>query len=339
MVLDEEAQAGADVLLRIAAELEIPDIVKNHGAPISLSDLSAAVEVPADKLYRIMRFLIHHRIFKKTERPESKVSNDVVYYTHTPLSLLLTMDNVGPFMLLQGGPDRMSRGIMEVLKSRNCPDCKTPNRESTWGDPGYATKEFTDAMACHATVATSVIIENCPEAFRGIGTLVDVGSRHGMALGMLIKAFPWIKGISFDLPVIVAKAPPVDGVQFVRGSMLETIPKADAIMLMWILHHWSDEACINILKKCKAVPADTGKAMFSKADQIGNRLIIVEAILNEEDEYTSARLSLDMIMMATMIEGKERTYKEWVHLLMAAGFSKHNVRDIKTLVSVIEAYP
>ncbi|PIN04440.1 Hydroxyindole-O-methyltransferase [Handroanthus impetiginosus] len=243
MVLDEEAQARADVwkcafgfiksrVTRITVELKIPDIVKNHDGPISLSDLSAAVDVLADELYCIMRFLIHHRIFKKAERLERKVSDDVVYYTHTPLSLLLTMDNMGPFMLLQGGSDRMSMGIMEILKTRNCPDCKTPNSKNTWSDPGYATKEFTDSMACHVRVATSPIIQNCPEAFRGIGTLVDVGGRHGMALAMLIKAFPWIKGITFDLPEIVAKAPPVDGVQFVGGSTFETIPKADAIMLM-----------------------------------------------------------------------------------------------------------
>nr|QAX90925.1 caffeic acid O-methyltransferase [Catalpa bungei]QAX90965.1 caffeic acid O-methyltransferase [Catalpa bungei] len=352
MVLDEEAQARADVwkyafgsintkVMIVVVQLQIPDIMKKHGGAISLSDLSAAVGVPADNLYRIMRFSIHHGMFKKTEPPQRKVSDDVVYYAHTPLSLLLTIDNVGPFILLQGaGPHGNFGGLtVAALKIGNRPDFKTLNGNSNgngngngnWDDPFYATKVYTDAMACHARVATSAIIKNCPEAFRGIRTLVDVGGRHGMALSMLIKGFPWIKGIAFDLPEVVAKAPPVDGIQFVGGSMFEAIPKAEAIMLMWILHDWSDKACIDILKKCKeAIPADTG------------RVIIAEAVIKEdeeEDEYTGAQLSLDMIMMDLHIEGKERTYKEWAHLLKAAGFSRHNVKNMKTLVSVIEAYP
>lgn len=97
------------------------------------------------------------------------------------------------------------------------------------------------------------------------------------------------------------------------------------------MHDWSDDLCIEILKKCKeAVPSETGKVM------------IVDAIIDENgegDEYTGARLALDMVMMATTVEGKERTYREWTHLLNAAGFSRHTVKNIKTIESVIVAYP
>lgn len=90
--------------------------------------------------------------------------------------------------------------------------------------------------------------------------------------------------------------------------------------------------CIDILKKCKeAIPKETGK------------VIIVEAIFDEEggegDEFTGARLSLDMVTMAVTAKGKERTYKDWAHLLAAAGFSRKNVKSIKSVVSVIEAFP
>ncbi|KAL0281849.1 UNVERIFIED_CONTAM: 3'-hydroxy-N-methyl-(S)-coclaurine 4'-O-methyltransferase 2 [Sesamum angustifolium] len=48
--------------------------------------------------------------------------------------------------------------------------------------------------------------------------------------------------------------------------MFESVPKADAVMLMWILHDWSDSLCIDILKKCKeAVPAETGKVIIVEA--------------------------------------------------------------------------
>lgn len=98
----------------------------------------------------------------------------------------------------------------------------------------------------------------------------------------------------------------------------------------WILHDWSDALCIEILKKCKeAVPADTGK------------LIIVEAVIDEEggDEYTGARLALDMTIMSVTENGKERTATEWGQLLDAAGFSSHTIKHMKAIESVIEAYP
>uniref|UniRef100_M1D3K7 Resveratrol O-methyltransferase n=1 Tax=Solanum tuberosum TaxID=4113 RepID=M1D3K7_SOLTU len=42
---------------------------------------------------------------------------------------------------------------------------------------------------------------------------------------------------------------------YVGGDMFKSIPCADTTLLKWILHDWSDEECIKILKKCKeAIP-------------------------------------------------------------------------------------
>ncbi|KAG8372808.1 hypothetical protein BUALT_Bualt12G0105500 [Buddleja alternifolia] len=338
MVLDAEAQARADVweyafgflktiVVKCAVQLEIPDLLEKRGTedPISLPELSSLLGCPADPLHRIMRFLAFHGIFKSS-------SSSSVYYAPTELSRHLTRDNMGPFILLQ--LPGMVRGISaEALRSGENPDLKAANGEDTWTDSEFGNhmQVFSDAMACHARSTVSAIIDNYPEGFKGIGRLVDVGGRHGMALGMLVKAFPWIRGVSFDLEEVVSMAPPRDGIEFVGGSMFESVPKADAVMLMWILHDWSDKSCIDILKKCReAVPADTGK------------VIIVDAVIDEVgegDEYTGARLGLDMVMMAATVKGKERTYKEWAYLLSEAGFSRHSVTNIHTIESVIEAYP
>lgn len=241
-LLDEEAQARADVwnyafgfintrVVKCAVELQIPDILENHSGPISLSDLSSAVGCPPQSLHRIMRFLIHRRIFKTTQPPETTAGGGV-YYGQTPLSRLMTRDNMAPFMLLHGNPPS---GITpEALRTGQRPDLKSVNGEDTWTDPAFGNhkKLFTDAMARHARVAVTAMVENYPTAFEGIGSLVDVGGRHGMAVSMVVKAFRWIRGIAFDLPEIVAHAPPLDGVLFVGGSMFDSVPQADAIMLM-----------------------------------------------------------------------------------------------------------
>ncbi|KAK4403522.1 Acetylserotonin O-methyltransferase [Sesamum angolense] len=342
--MDEEAQARVDVwkyaygfdamrVVKCVIELGLPNVLENHGSPMTLSQLSSAVGCPETSLYRILRFLTHNGIFKKLRNSTHDPASSV-FYAQTPLSRLLTRDNMGPFVLLQAGPPGQQFGMSaKDLKAGKGSGLEAASSEDIiWNGEVDATydKLFQEFLACHARASTKAITDDCPEAFQGIGRLVDVGGHEGTAVGMLVKAFPWIKGINFDRPEVVSGAPPIDGIEHVGGNMFESVPKADAVMLMWILHDWSDSLCIDILKKCKeAVPAEIGK------------VIIVEAVIDEEggDEYTGARLALDMTVMATTVNGKERTAKEWGQLLDAAGFNRHTVKRMKAIESVIEAYP
>ena len=89
-----------------------------------------------------------------------------------------------------------------------------------------------EAMASDAKVAVPAIIHGCPEVFDGLGSLVDVGGGNGTTLQMLLKAFPWLRGIHFDLPHVVSNAPEFHGVERVGGDMFQGVPKADAAFLM-----------------------------------------------------------------------------------------------------------
>nr|QAX90923.1 caffeic acid O-methyltransferase [Catalpa bungei]QAX90962.1 caffeic acid O-methyltransferase [Catalpa bungei] len=345
--MDEEAQARVQIwnyalgfnsmrAVKCAIELGLPDVLENHGGPMTLSQLSATVGCPIPALRRLLRFLTHNGIFKKELNLSKSQDPESSYYSQTALSRLLTRDKMAPFVLLQADPPKvqyigltandLKAGKGSGLDNLACSEDMMWNYEL---DPAYD-KLFHDFLTYHAKIATTALIDYCQEVFEGIGCLVDVGGHEGMAIGLLVKAFPWIRGINFDLPDVIAGASAIDGVEHVGGNMFQSVPKADAVMLMWILHDWSDNLCIDILKKCKeAVPADTGK------------VIIVEAVIDEEggDEYTSARLAMDITMMTVTTKGKERTYKEWAHLLNAAGFSKHTIKHMKAVESVIEAYP
>nr|WOF00838.1 flavonoid O-methyltransferase 3 [Dracocephalum moldavica] len=335
MVLDEISQAEADiwkfafgfitkVAVKTSVNLQIQEALAKHGGSASLSDLAAEVGIPHDHLRRIMRFMIHQGIFKHA-------GDD--HYSDNALSRLLTRDKMAAFMLLHGDPPPTLSGLTaDTLRTGKRPDVKPSDGEDTWTDAAYGNhmKVFTDAMEAHARVTTSKIVANHPEVFKGMTSVVDVGGRHGMALSCLLQAFPSVRGICLDLPEVVAKAPPRPGVEFVGGSMFESVPKADAIMLMWVLHDWSDSSFVEILKKCKEAIPPYGK------------VIIVDAVVDEDgsgDEYYGARLALDMIMMATTVQGKERTHKEFIRLLDEAGFRRHTVKNIKTVEHVIEAYP
>ncbi|MBA0701867.1 hypothetical protein Goari_020537 [Gossypium aridum] len=114
-----------------------------------------------------------------------------------------------------------------VLDSGNSP-FETANGKDIWSyaeeNPGHS-KLIDEAMACDARVAVRALIEGCPRVFDGIKSLVDVGGGNGTALSMLVKEFPWMHGINFDLPHVVAVAPKVDGIENVGGDMFECVPK------------------------------------------------------------------------------------------------------------------
>lgn len=101
--------------------------------------------------------------------------------------------------------------------------------------------------------------------------------------------------------------------------------------MQWTLHDWSDEECVEILRKCReAVPEEKGKVIIAEA-------VIVEG--EEDDKYSNVRLALDMVMMAHTEKGKERSLQEWEAVIKGAGFSRYTVKHIGSIISVIEAYP
>ena len=72
-------------VVKCAIELGIPDILENHETPMTLAELASKIGCNQSSLYRIMRFLIHYKIFQ--EKPVFETS---VGYAQTPLSRLLT---------------------------------------------------------------------------------------------------------------------------------------------------------------------------------------------------------------------------------------------------------
>ncbi|XP_016501528.1 acetylserotonin O-methyltransferase-like [Nicotiana tabacum] len=323
--------------VKCAIELGIPDFLENHQKPITLNQLSSALGCSSSNfLYRILRFLINRGIFK-----EESTGHGEIGYVQTPLSRLLRRDggnSMAALVLLEASPVMLAPWHFlnaRVLAKGNTAAFSAVHGKDVWEyaetNPEHS-KLINDAMACHARVAIRAIIDNCPEIFKGIETLVDVGGGDGTTISLLVKTFPWIRGINFDLPHVVSVALPCHGVRHVEGNMFDSIPKADAAFLMSVLHDWSDEKCIQILKNCiKIIPKDTGK------------VIIVEVVLEKErggnEKLKDVGFMLDMVMMAHTTNGKERTAKEWAHILTAAGFNRHCIKHINAIASVILAYP
>ena len=103
------------------------------------------------------------------------------------------------------------------------------------------------------------------------------------------------------------------------------------LLLQSILHDWSDEDCIKILKQCK-------KAVPSKED--GGKLILIEMVVNFNlgcPNSAETQLLIDMHKMVHTT-GKQRNEDEWKKVFINAGFTGYKIMPEFGLRSVIEVY-
>ncbi|KAK7349368.1 hypothetical protein VNO77_06684 [Canavalia gladiata] len=170
---------------------------------------------------------------------------------------------------------------------------------------------FMVAMSNRASLIMKKIVESY-KGFEDMNRVVDVGGGLGASLSVITSKYPHIQGINFDLPHVIEHASPFPGVEHVGGDMFESVPEGDAILMKCVLHDWSDEWCLKVLKNCYAAIPNDGK------------VIVVDGILPFEPETTNTVKSIsqfDVLMMSTNPGGKERSEEEFMALAKGAGFS------------------
>ncbi|XP_020203601.1 anthranilate N-methyltransferase isoform X2 [Cajanus cajan] len=170
---------------------------------------------------------------------------------------------------------------------------------------------FNKAMLSITTIVMKRILEFY-QGFNNINRLVDVGGGLGINLKLITSKYPNLHAVNFDLPHVIQHAPTYPGVEHVGGDMFVSVPNGDAIFMKWILHDWSDEHCLKLLKNChKAIPSD-------------GKVIVVDSVLPALPETTTTSKSgfqSDLLMMTQNPGGKERTQNEFMELALGSGFS------------------
>ena len=163
--------------------------------------------------------------------------------------------------------------------------------------------------------------------------IVDVGGGEGILLLHLLRACPTLHGTVFDLPhvVEVAKRHAIweglaDRFEGVGGSFFDDVPPSgDALILSRILHDWSDEACLRILRGCRAAMTP------------GAELLILERIIGDGAGQRSDKEA--DVHMYVVLGGKERTLDEFTALLNASGFALDLVIDTTTTNQIVVGRP
>ncbi|TKY50287.1 Isoflavone 7-O-methyltransferase [Spatholobus suberectus] len=325
--------------IKWAIDLGIPDIIHKHGQPITLPELVSALKVPQAKatcVQRLMRLLAHNDFFAIINTDDG--SNEA--YALTPPSQVLVNDTdhcLSSMVKLLNNPTLV--GSYHQLGEWTCGEDLTII-ETALGPGCYwdfihqdATqmKMFNEAMESDSHIVR-LALRDCKSVFEGLDSIVDVGGGTGNTAKIIGEAFPKLKYIVLDLPQVVAGITGSNNLSFVGGNMFKSVPQADAVLLKWVLHNWSDDDCIKILKNCKEAIAGKGE---------GGKVIIIDIVINEkQDEHkmTEMKLLFDIVMM-TYHNGKERSEKDWKRLFVEAGFKSYKLFPAFGFRSLIELYP
>nr|XP_043636749.1 trans-resveratrol di-O-methyltransferase-like [Erigeron canadensis] len=338
--------------LKCAIQLEIPDIINGHGAPMLLSELVDALSINKERtpfVYRLMRILVHSGFFVKQNIGKTRYGNDNEVedneknegYLLAPASRYLLKEeplSVRPFLLAMLDPILMNpwQDMSKWFKNDDANPCHTTHGAMLWeltSQESGLNHLFNEGMASDARLVTDdAVLKHYKNVFQGLSSIVDVGGGTGTAVKAIAEAFPGVNCIVFDLPHVIDGLVGSKNLSYASGDMFEAIPKADAVLLKWILHDWSDQECIKILKQCR-------EAIPSKEN--GGKLIIIDMVIKHDphdNQSLETQLFFDMLMM-TVTKGRERSEKEWAMLFLDAGFSEYKIHPVLGLRSLIEVYP
>ncbi len=308
------------------AELGVADHIQ-AGTPRSAAYLARATATHERSLYRLLRFLASHGLFRETGSGE---------FDHTPLSVALRSDADGSFRAaaqLFHHEFRAWDGLDHAVRTGK------PGFDAVFGRPLFdhiaAHPELApllDAgMTCMHGYETAAMLEAYD--FGAVHVLADIGGGNGSLIGAVLRRYPQMRGILFDLDHVVGRAKEnlkqcgvADRCQVIEGSFFETIPAgADAYLFRHIIHDWTDEQSVQILGHCRKVIRNDG------------RLLLVECVIPPGNEPSIAK-DFDMTMM-TFPGGVERTESEFRSLFKQAGFDLASVTPTTTMVSVVEGRP
>ena len=149
-------------------------------------------------------------------------------------------------------------------------------------------------------------------------TIADIAGGRGHLLRAILKSSPKTRGILFDQPHVVAAVAPENGEKLtvVGGNFFtDAMPKADAYLLMNIIHDWPEAESVQILS-----------AIRRDMPQHARVLIIETVVPHAPGPHLSKEL--DIVMMA-LPGGIERTQEEYAAL--AAKCALRLVRTVDTL--------
>ncbi len=309
--------------IHVVAELGVADHV--GAAPVAAAEIAERTQTHARSLERLLRYLSAYRIFEEPEpgRFRGTALSDVLRRDH-PESIRPNLRRIGEAWWNAAG---------HMIHSLRTGESAFPHAngvsffEYLAGDPEQQ-KRFDEGMAQTSDADDAAVAEAYD--FSRFRRIVDVGGGRGGLLAQILTRAPAAQGVLFDQPQVVAQPGRLaegrllDRCELVGGDVFSAVPEGgDCYMIKGMLHDFSDDACVDILRNCRQAMAGDG------------RVLVAERFLPSSGEGPHPILTLDIQMMV-LLSGRERTEAEWHEIFRRAGLAIVGVHDTAADFTVVE---
>ena len=308
--------------------------------------LASNLHIPnADKLFRLLSAAASFGVL--TVRQDHR-SNTVTFHNNA-LSAVLRQDHPNTVThTIKGGVQSLYLPfglIAEGLRQDKVP-FELAHGEDMWqylnARPDVE-HEFSLAMASQDKMGIHAVLTDFN--WSAYSKVIDVGAAYGTFLAAVLQQNIEVSGTLCDLPRVTAKAKQhwlshydtlMQRASFVECNFLHLgkLPKPEAprsaYVLRDILHDWSDDKVLVILKHLRHAIGDDSTAS----------VLLIESVLQGiiADVDPSVKYLLDITMLVA-VDGKERSEQEFGALLQQTGFHLKTVHQTRGLYRVIEAAP
>lgn len=317
-VLQLAGAAWASRCLHLVAQLGIADHIAE--TPQSTESLAKATGTQPDALYRVLRLLASLGIFEWKDGA----------WGHSEASRFLRSDQPGSlrdYVRMLGLP--IFWGAFEDLEYSLRTGRSAFAKRHEGGVFAYLAQHAEESRIFDAAMTSKShrdIAAILPAYdFSQFGTIADIAGGRGHLLRAILKQSPQTQGILFDQPHVVAAVVPDKGEKLtvIGGDFFaDSMPKADAYLLMNIIHDWADEESIRILSGIrKHMPANA-------------KVLLIETVVPATPGPHLSK-ELDIVMMV-LPGGKERTEEEYAALAAKCSLRLQRVVATQSPYSILE---
>jgi hypothetical protein len=299
--------------LSTAAALGVADALAK--GPRTLPALAAELGCDAAVLLPVLRLCAGMGFFASPS-PDT--------YALTERGEALRSDALGPLAAFVGAPEQWDpwSALREAARGGGVPAFErklgTGLYEHLAHTPEAAARydAAIDAFTRHEAAALCARFD-----FADVRTLVDVGGGRGGLLAEVMRRWPHLRGVLFDLPHVIERARTAEvaamgeRVDLCPGDFFVEVPAGhDLYLVKHVLHNWDDGRAQALLQRCAAAMAP------------GGRVAAIETVLAPDDRADLAAM-MDLEMQV-LLGGRVRRKPELRRLFQAAGLSIQRVEPL-----------
>lgn len=148
----------------------------------------------------------------------------------------------------------------------------------------------------------------------------------------LLQAYPDIRGVLLEQPQVLPSAAEVieaagltSRLDLVGGDFFAAVPSGNAFVIKSCLHNFADDRVVEVLR------------VIRRAMPPGAPLLVAETVVPAGNGPHYSKF--DDIEMLAIAGGADRSEREWVELLTAAGLRHARMIPCGERFSLLEAYP